>query len=305
MSRNRRSAVAYFMMMLTLLLLTEYPYEHTSVFFTFFVLIGVVGAARFLLGVAYLRDGSPSRDAVYRTFTIVFPLSAGLFGVFAAATAWLYGPGWITALMYLAVALAAISNVVTFSSSMPLAGAGLVAIALPAIATPAVLLGDKGIALALVPAAYFFVLFTVLRGLNREYWEALEGTALLEDHAEQLSLARDAALEADRLKSLLVATVSHELRTPLHGIVGNAELLLRDDLAPRAHRRGRRQQRRAASARRRREEHRPRGAGGAGPRSPAAPRRAARGSAPLEPLEQRHQVHGRRARGGPSDAALR
>jgi signal transduction histidine kinase len=36
--------------------------------------------------------------------------------------------------------------------------------------------------------------------------------------------------EAARLKSELVATVSHELRTPLAGVIGFAELLLRDDL---------------------------------------------------------------------------
>jgi signal transduction histidine kinase/DNA-binding response OmpR family regulator/CHASE3 domain sensor protein len=36
--------------------------------------------------------------------------------------------------------------------------------------------------------------------------------------------------EAQRLKSELVATVSHELRTPLTGMLGFAELLLRDDV---------------------------------------------------------------------------
>jgi signal transduction histidine kinase/DNA-binding response OmpR family regulator/CHASE3 domain sensor protein len=39
-----------------------------------------------------------------------------------------------------------------------------------------------------------------------------------------------AAREAEQLKSELVATVSHELRTPLTGMLGFAELLLRDDV---------------------------------------------------------------------------
>ncbi|NOH02893.1 MAG: PAS domain S-box protein [Chloroflexi bacterium] len=40
-----------------------------------------------------------------------------------------------------------------------------------------------------------------------------------------LAFARDEALEASRLKSLLLAKISHELRTPLGGILGYAELL--------------------------------------------------------------------------------
>lgn len=49
---------------------------------------------------------------------------------------------------------------------------------------------------------------------------------------EALSLARDQALEASRLKSQLLAKVSHELRTPLGGILGYAELLHTQTFGP-------------------------------------------------------------------------
>ncbi len=47
---------------------------------------------------------------------------------------------------------------------------------------------------------------------------------------QELAQARDAALEAARLKSQFLATISHELRTPLNGILGMIAVLLGSDL---------------------------------------------------------------------------
>lgn len=49
---------------------------------------------------------------------------------------------------------------------------------------------------------------------------------------EQLSLARDQALEASQLKSQLLSRISHELRTPLGSVLGYAELLRDSVLGP-------------------------------------------------------------------------
>jgi two-component system capsular synthesis sensor histidine kinase RcsC len=48
-----------------------------------------------------------------------------------------------------------------------------------------------------------------------------------------LQQARKAADEANRAKSMFVATMSHEIRTPLNGALGNLELLAMDELTPR------------------------------------------------------------------------
>ncbi|MDX2151890.1 MAG: ATP-binding protein [Bryobacteraceae bacterium] len=72
-----------------------------------------------------------------------------------------------------------------------------------------------------------------------QYTRELEEARLrLEEQARQLVAqsfelreARDAALQASRLKSEFVANVSHEFRTPMNGVIGMASLLLESDLS--------------------------------------------------------------------------
>ncbi|HYC92552.1 MAG TPA: response regulator [Thermoanaerobaculia bacterium] len=49
---------------------------------------------------------------------------------------------------------------------------------------------------------------------------------------EDLSRARDAALQSARAKSEFLANMSHEIRTPLNGVLGTADLLLGTPLTP-------------------------------------------------------------------------
>lgn len=71
--------------------------------------------------------------------------------------------------------------------------------------------------------------FTALEKINEELEQRVEQrTAELELAKDEAEVARVAADTANQAKSEFLASMSHELRTPLNGVMGYAQILLRD-----------------------------------------------------------------------------
>lgn len=70
------------------------------------------------------------------------------------------------------------------------------------------------------------------KGRLQGFSKVLQDVSQRKRFEDELSRLKDVAEEANRLKSVFLANMSHEIRTPLSVVLGYADLLRQDDVAP-------------------------------------------------------------------------
>jgi len=76
-----------------------------------------------------------------------------------------------------------------------------------------------------VPGGGFVSIYADITERKKAQAQVEEARAKLAEMVQELQVARDQAMEANRTKSSFLANMSHELRTPLNAIIGLTELL--------------------------------------------------------------------------------
>ena len=189
------------------------------------VVLGLVFAARFVLGMGfdrmYERLTSHLWQQAYSTTVLV---NAGIWGGLNAILIWYYFPSWPAYLISFCTAGLAAGGTTATHTHLRLSQAFVVLMLVPSAVTLMMISEADSRVIGLLYLLYFLFLMVLSRQLNRRYWDALRNSRLLEEQVVQLQEARNLAEAANRAKSQFLANMSHEVRTPLNAVLGLAQV---------------------------------------------------------------------------------
>lgn len=219
--RTQWASLVYVLIFLLIIIFTPYIADHYLEIIVLGVLVSLISVFRTILIMRFDKYYSVNPDNWRLVFAATTFILAGAWGIFCMLTVTHYNLEWTSMLVLLSTAGIASVAVTTLCIYPYIVVTFIFLILVPSIVATAFLATNESIAVMIMFLVFTLYLFFVSRRLSREYWSALENSALLDKRAKQLE-------DSNRELESYSYSIAHDLRGPLRTITAFSQILLED-----------------------------------------------------------------------------